>query len=166
MEPNSFQNRSKNRLKNRCLLKSIFEWMLVGFVGENGTKLAPKWDQKSMLTSKGRFCKNTYKTNRILMIFEVREVEKSIKNLSKIDQKMESKMECLLASIFDRFLINFGRFWEASWDAKSIKNRLKKASKNRCQKKGEYEASWRHLGPSRGRQSSDESKAGGGCQVP
>ena len=118
------------------------------FGRENEGKLAPKWDQKSMLTSKGRFCKNTYKTNRILMIFEVREVEKSIKNQSKIDQKMESKMECLLASIFDRFLMNFGRFWEASWDAKSIKNRLKKASKNRCQKKGEYEASWRHLGPS------------------
>ena len=118
------------------------------FGRENEGKLAPKWDQKLMLTSKGRFCKNTYKTNRILMIFEVREVEKSIKNRSKIDQKMESKMECLLASIFDRFLINFGRFWEASWDAKSITNRLKKASKNRCQKKGEYEASWRHLGPS------------------
>ena len=50
---------------------------------ENEAKLAPKWDQKSMLTSKGRFCKNTYKTNRILMIFEVREVEKSIKNRSK-----------------------------------------------------------------------------------
>ena len=122
--------------------------MLVDLGRENGAKLAPKWDQKSMLTSKGRFYKSTYKTNRILMIFEVRGVEKSIKNRSKIDQKMESKMECLLASIFDRFLINFGRFWEASWDAKSIKNRLKKASKNRCQKKGEYEASWRHLGPS------------------
>ena len=95
------------------------------FGRENEGKLAPKWDQKSMLTSKGRFCKNLYKTNRILMIFEVREVEKSIKNRSKNDQKMESKMECLLASIFDRFLINFGRFWEASWDAKSVKNRLK-----------------------------------------
>ena len=70
-------------------------------------------------------------------------------------------MECLLASIFDRFLINFGRFWEASWDAKSIKNRLKKASKNRCQKKGEYEASWRHLGASWRRLEADESKAGG-----
>ena len=124
--------------------------ILVDFGRENGGKLAPKWDQKSILTSKGRFCKNTYKTNRILMIFEVREVEKSIKNRSKIDQKMESKMECLLASIFDRFLIHFGRFWQASWDAKSIKNRLKKASKNRCQKKGEYEASWRHLGPAWG----------------
>ena len=111
--------------------------MLVDFGRENESKLVPKWDQNLMLTSRGRLCKNVYKTNRILMIFEVRGVEKSIKNRSKIDQKMESNMECLLASIFARFFINFGRFWEASWDAKSMKNRLKKASKNRCQKKGE-----------------------------
>ena len=139
------------------------------FGRENEGKLAPKWDQKSMLTSKGRFCKNTYKTNGILMIFEVREVETSIKNRSKIDQKMESKMECLLASIFDRFLINFGRFWEASWDAKSIKNRLKKASKNRCQKK----ASTRRLGGILGRPDGfgrsgwrGEAMPGSGFQVP
>ena len=60
------------------------------FGKENGAKLAPKWDQKSMLTSKGRFYKSTYKTNIILMIFEVRGVEKSIKNRSKIDQEMRS----------------------------------------------------------------------------
>ena len=36
---------------------------------------------------RARFYKNTYKTNRILMNFEVRAVEKSIKNQSKIDQK-------------------------------------------------------------------------------
>ena len=61
----------------------VLEGFLRDFGRENEGKLAPKWDQKSMLTSKGRFCKNTYKTNRILMIFEVREVEKSIKNRSK-----------------------------------------------------------------------------------
>ena len=120
---------------------------MVDFGRENGAKLAPKWDQKSMLTSKGRFYKSTYKTNRILMIFEVREVEKSIKNLLKIDQKMESKMECLLASIFDRFLINFGRFWEASWDAKSIKNRLKRHRKTDAKNK----VSTRRLGGILGR---------------
>ena len=81
-------------------LGSVFGRILVDFGRENEGKLAPKWDQKSMLTSKGRICKNTSKTNRILMIFEVREVEKSIKNQSKVDQKIDSKMECLLASIF------------------------------------------------------------------
>ena len=65
--------------------------------------LAPKSNQKSMSTSKGRFYKSTYKTNRILMIFEVSGVEVGSKNRSKIDAKMESKMECILASIFERF---------------------------------------------------------------
>ena len=88
------------------------------------------------------------------MIFEVSWVEVGSKHRPEIDQKMESKMECLLASIFYRFLIDFGGFWEASWDGKSIKNLSKKASKNRCQKKttrrhlgGVLEASWRYLGP-------------------
>ena len=140
------------------------------FGRENEGKLAPKWDQKSMLTSKGRFCKNTYKANRFLMIFEVREVEKSIKNLSKIDQKMESKMECLLASIFDRFLINFGRFWEASWDAKSIKNRLKKGIEKQMPKKrrvrGVLEASWAVLMVLGGLGKGGVAMPGRGFQVP
>ena len=65
---------------------------------------------------------------------------------AKIDQKMESKMECLLASIFDRFLIDFGGFLEASWDGKSIKNQSKKSSKNRCQKKKRLEGILGRLG--------------------
>ena len=100
---------------------------------QNQAKLAPRWDQKSMLTLKAE---NQLNASRLAFSW-LSGVQVGSKNRPKIDQKMESKMECLLASIFDRFLINFGRFWEASWDAKSIKNRLKKASKNRCQKKGE-----------------------------
>ena len=52
-----------------------------------------------------------------------------------------------MASLFDRFLINFGRFWEASWDAKSIKNRLKRHQKTDAKKK----ASTRRLGGILGR---------------
>jgi len=70
---------------------------------QNGAKLVSKWGQKSMLTSKGRFYKNTYKTNVFLMIFEVSGVEVGSKNRSTIDAKIESKMECILASIFERF---------------------------------------------------------------
>ena len=39
---------------------------------------------------------------------------------------------------------------DASWDGKSIKSLSKKASKNRCQKEDDWEASWRHLGSSWG----------------
>ena len=56
-----------------------------------------------MLTSKGRFYKSTYNTDGILMIFEVSGVEVGSKHRSNIDANMESKMECILASIFDRF---------------------------------------------------------------
>ena len=59
------------------------------------------------------------------MIFEVSGVEVGSKNRSKIDAKIESKMECLLASMFDRFFVDVGGFLEASWDGKSIKNQSK-----------------------------------------
>ena len=37
------------------------------------------------------------------MIFDVSGVEVGSKHRSKIDAKIESKMECLLASIFEQF---------------------------------------------------------------
>ena len=81
------KNPSKNRSKNRWLLGSVFGRILVDLGRENEGKLAPKWDQKLMLTSKGRFYKNTYEANWILMIFEVSEgrswEQKSIKNWCK-----------------------------------------------------------------------------------
>ena len=79
------------------------------------------------------------------MILKVLGLKVGSKNRSKIDQKMESKMECLLASIFNQFLIDFGGFLEARWDGKSIKNRSKKAPKNRCQKEGDEIGKNKHL---------------------
>ena len=65
--------------------------------------LAPRSDQKSMPTSKGRFCKNYCKTNEFLMIFQSYGVEVGIKNQSKINQNLKPKMDCFLASIFGGF---------------------------------------------------------------
>ena len=98
-----------------------------GFWCQNRAMLATKWDQTSMLTSKGLFYKRTCKTNRIWMIFEVRGVEVGSKNRSKNDVNIESKMECLLASICERFWWIFGAKMEAwaSWEEKSIQNRSK-----------------------------------------
>ena len=70
---------------------------------QNGAKLVSKWGQKLMLTLKGRFYKNTCKTNVFLIIFEVSGVEVGSQNRPKIDEKLIPKMDCLLASIFCGF---------------------------------------------------------------
>ena len=103
IEGKSIKNPCKNRSKIRCLPSSSFDAFLMDFWRENGGMLAPKSDQKSMSTSKGRFYKSIYKTNGILMIFEVSGVEVGSKNRPKIDEKLKPKMDCLLASIFGRF---------------------------------------------------------------
>ena len=69
--------------------------ILVDFWKQNGSKLAPKSDQKSIPTLKA---KNQVNANRLdFSCFSGFEVEN--KNHLKIDQKMDSKMKCILASI-------------------------------------------------------------------
>ena len=91
--------------------------------------LAFKSYEQSMSTSKGRFYKSTYKTNGISMIFEVSGVEVGSTNRPKIDQKLNPKTDCLLASIFYGFWRVLGGklWWKIEPGAK--KNRLKNASK-------------------------------------
>ena len=57
IEEKSMKHQCKNRSKNRCLLSSNFDAILIDFWKENRGMLAPKSNQKSMSTSKGRFCK-------------------------------------------------------------------------------------------------------------
>jgi len=96
---------------------------------ENAGMLAPRSDQKSMPTSKGRFCKNYCKTNEILMIFQGSGVEVGIKNQSKIHQKIKPKMDCLLASIFGGFWWVLGGKLACKIEPRAKTNRLKNASK-------------------------------------
>ena len=100
IEGKSIKNGCKNRSKNRCLSSRNFDAFLIDFWKEDGGMLAPRSDQKSMPTSKGRFCKKYWKTNDFSMIFVVLGVEVGIKNRSKVDQKLKPKMNGLLASIF------------------------------------------------------------------
>ena len=102
-EPKTIKKRYQNQSKFWCLLGSVFGAFLVDFGRQNGPKLAPKTHQKSISTSEGSFYKKYNKINGILLICEVSRVEFGSKNQSKIDAKLESKMECLLASIFERF---------------------------------------------------------------
>ena len=100
IEGKSIKNQCKNRSKIRCLPSSSFDPILIDFWRANGGMLAPKSNQKSMSTSKGRFCKKYSKTNEFSLFFMVLGVEVGIKNRSKIDQKLKPKMNGLLASIF------------------------------------------------------------------
>ena len=103
IEPKSMKNRCQNRSKKRCLSRLIFGTILVDFLMENGRKLAPKRDQKSIFSCGRRKAKHAYKTNRMSMILWVRGSQVGNQNRSKIDQNLKSKMECLLAPIFDGF---------------------------------------------------------------
>ena len=62
---------------------------------------------------------------------------------------MTSTWEGILASIFLQIFVDFGGFWEASWDGKSSQDRWKKATKNdekmnatKLPKKSQQEKIW------------------------
>ena len=96
---------------------------------ENGSKLAPKSDPKSVSTSKGRFCKKCGKTNEKSLFFKVLGVEVGSQIRLKIDQKLKSKLECLLASIFDGFWWILGGKLGRKIGPRAIKNGTEKRMK-------------------------------------
>ena len=105
-EPTWAKNRSKHRSFFGCLLESIFGWILVDFGYPNRAKLAPRWDQKSMLTLKAE---NQLNAGRLAFSW-LSGVQVGSKNGPKIYQKMRPTWEGVLALIFYRF------WW--IWDAK------------------------------------------------
>ena len=87
-------------------------WWILGKVGRQvGAKLAPKWDQKSMLTPKGVFSKNSSFPNEKLGLFG----SKTSKLTAKTDQKSIKKWNPRWNASWHRFLSDFGGFWEPSW---------------------------------------------------
>ena len=99
------------------MLKAI----LVDFGRENGGKLAPKLESKSMLPLKR---KNQLNASPLVEI-SVRRVQVGSPNRSEIDQSLKPKMKCLLASFF----VYSGEFWEAKCEGKSSQDRLKTIQK-------------------------------------
>ena len=130
MEPTWAKNRSKNRSFFGCLLESIFAWILVDFGCQNGAKLAPKWDQTS-ISQKTR--KNAFGASPLVPNW-VQGIQVGSKNQPKIDPNMESKMECILASIFDTFQWILGGKLGGKMDQKSIQKGIGK----RIQKKNDF----------------------------
>ena len=97
------------------------------FGRENGAKLAPKSEPKSMLPLK---LKNQLNASPLAPNW-VRGVQVGSKNRSKIDQKMRSTWEGILASIFHRFWWILGGKLGGKIEPKSIKNGIKKTMKKR-----------------------------------
>ena len=82
-----------------CLSRSDFWWILTDFGNQNGAKLAPKSNPKSLFALKPKNQQNASP----LVPNRVRRLRVGTPIQSKIKKNIESKMECLLASIFDRF---------------------------------------------------------------
>ena len=126
MEPRWSKNPFQNRSFFWCLLESMFGWILLDFGRKNGAKLAPKSDQKLISTLKA---KNQLNTSRLDFSW-FQGVEVGL----KIDQKSIKKSSPRWKASWHRFFIDFGGFWEPSWEAKSSHDRSKMASKKRWKK--------------------------------
>ena len=74
-----------------------------GFWKENGGMLAPKSHPKSIPTSKNDILKKPSFSLGKTMILKVQGIEVGSKNQSKIDEKMKSRWEGVLGSVFHRF---------------------------------------------------------------
>ena len=118
-------------------LEIDFWWNFGGFCEENGSKMAPKSEPKSILALKR---KNQLNASRLVPNW-VRRVQVGSKNRSKIVQNLKSKLECLLAATFHRFLWVLGGKLGRKTEPRSIKNRSKKASKKWWKKEGVLEGS-------------------------
>ena len=92
------------------------------FWKENGANLASKWNQKSILALKRKKQLNISP----LVPDWVRKIQVGSKNRPKINQKMESETECILASIFEQVCWILGAELGGKIDQKSIRNRIEK----------------------------------------
>ena len=110
-----------------------------------GSKMEASWHQnrsKIDVNFERRFFEKSCSPCSGGSIFQDSGVQVGSKNRSKIDQKMESKMECLLASIFHRF------WWilEAKLSQVGMENRAKIDQKAHGKYDEKKKASWRRLG--------------------
>ena len=97
------------------------------FGKENGSKLAPKSDQKSKPPLKR---KNQLNTSRLVFSW-LSGLQVGSKNRSKIDQKSRSTWEGIKASILERFWWILGGKLGSKIEQKSIQKGIEKVMKKR-----------------------------------
>ena len=102
-----------------------------GFWRQNGSMLASKIEQKSMLSSRGDFLKKPCFSLGKTMILKDPGVEVGSKNRSKNYQKRRSTWEGILTSIFHRFWWILGAKLGGKIEPRSIKNGTEKLIEKR-----------------------------------
>ena len=128
--PRWSQNGEKNDAKIDQKIDAFQDRFLKRFWRIFGRKMEASWHQnrsKIDACCETRFFANSCSPCSGGSKNGVQGVQVGSKNRSKIDQKMKSRWEGILASIFHRFWSIFG----ASWGRKSSQDRSKKASKKR-----------------------------------
>ena len=118
-------------LGKKSIQKSIIFWMPLGidFCVDFGGFWVPKWSQvgtkmeQTSISQKTR--KNAFGASPLVPNW-VQGVQVGSKNQQKIDPNMESKMECILASIFDTFQWILGGKLGGKMDQKSIQKGIGK----------------------------------------
>ena len=103
-------------------------WRILG--GKMEPNLEPRWDQKSISQ---KTWKNAFGASPLVPNW-VQGIQVGSKNQPKIDPNMESKMECILASIFDTFQWILGGKLGGKMDQKSIQKGIGK----RIQKRNDF----------------------------
>ena len=93
LEPKRRKNWWENRSKIRRLWKSIFEWILVDFGKDFGTKIEAEID---VIFERRFFEKTQFFLQEQVHFFDIHGVQVGSKNRSNIDQKLKTKKECLL----------------------------------------------------------------------
>ena len=113
-------------MKNGVEKQSNFQ---CGFLVEKWRQVGTNINPKSMCTSKSDVLKKLRFSLGKTILLKVLEVKVGTKNRSKIDQKMSSTSEGLLASIFEGFWWIFGSNLGGQIHQKSMSKGIKKMSK-------------------------------------
>ena len=128
--PKSKQNRKQIDAKIDRKNDASWNRFLEGFWSIFGSKMEACWHQnrpKIDANFEERFFEKSYSRCSGGSIFQVRGVQVGSKNRSKMGQKMESRWEGILASIFNGFWWTFGGKLGGKMEPRSIPRGIEKA---------------------------------------
>ena len=128
--------------KSIVFVDASWDWFMDEMLPMFGPTMKPSWNQNGI---KHRcelriaiFHKTLFFSYGSISFFEIRWFQVGSQNQPKINQITESKMDCILASIFLVFRLIFGENLEGNMEPRStqkgIEKRFKKEGQRDCQK--------------------------------